>query len=304
MSTDNAQEYRQLGPYKVLGLGLGCMPLSIERRPGREDAIEVIHRALDLGVNHLDTAFAYYEAGGTSENGEEQHNEKLIAEALKTYTGDKSGVVVASKVGHFRYVDKNGRPEWGQQADANYILETAKKSRDALEVNSINLYYHHRPDPNPEVTYSEGLEALAKLVDDGVVKYAGISNASVEQIDLALSILGDKLIAVQNQYSPAYRKTLDTLKYTKDKGLAFLPWSPLGGFRHPELLEQDQPFEKVGKNHGVSKQQIILAWELNKGKHVIPIPGFRRTRTLEDSLKALELVRTGALTADELNRLG
>ncbi|MDR1448370.1 MAG: aldo/keto reductase [Candidatus Ancillula sp.] len=299
MSTSNAQKYRKLGPYEVLGLGLGCMPLSIEGRPSREDAISVIHRALDLGVNHLDTAFAYYEAGGTSENGEEQHNEKLIAQALRTYTGDKSNVVVASKVGHYRYIDKNGQPQWGQQADANYILETAKKSRDCLEVDSIDLYYHHRPDPNPEVTYSEGLEALAKLAEDGVVKYVGISNASIEQIDLALSILGDKLIAVQNQYSPAHQETLDTLEYTKKKNLAFLPWSPLGGFRNPELLTKDQPFEEVGKNHDVSKQQVILAWELAQSEHVIPIPGFRRIQTLEDSLKALAL----ELTSTELETL-
>jgi aryl-alcohol dehydrogenase-like predicted oxidoreductase len=279
------------------------MPLSIEGRPEREQAIGVIHRALDLGVNHLDTAFAYYQAGGTNTNGEEQHNEKLIAEALRTYTGDKSSVVVASKVGHFRYLDQDGQPQWGQQADANYILETAKKSRDALEVDAIDLYYHHRPDPNPDVTYSEGLEALAKLAEDGVIKYAGISNASIEQIDLALSILGEKLIAVQNQFSPAHRQTLDTLKYTKEKGLAFLPWSPLGGFRNPELFAKDRPFEEVGQKHGVTKQQVILAWELHQADHVIPIPGFRRTQTLEDSLKALDLVHSGTLTADEFKYL-
>jgi aryl-alcohol dehydrogenase-like predicted oxidoreductase len=273
------------------------MPLSIEGRPDREQSIAVIHRALDLGINHIDTAFAYYLAGGTAENGEEQHNEKLIAEALRTYSGDKSNVTVASKVGHDRYLAWDGEAKWGQQGNSRYILDTALKSRDALETDSIDLYYYHRPDLN--TPYAESLHALAKLLEDGVIKYAGISNASIAQIDLAREILGDKLIAVQNQFSPAHTGTLDTLDYTKQVGLAFLPWSPLGGFRNPELLAKDAAFETVAGKLGVSKQQVILAWELAKGDHVIPIPGFRRFETLENSLQALEL----ELTAEDIATL-
>lgn len=291
-------KYRKLGPWEVKALGLGGMPLSIEDRPEREQGIALIHRALDLGVNHIDTAFAYYKAGGTAQNGEEQHNEKIIAEALRTYSGDTSKVSVASKVGHFRYLDYSGAPKWGQQGNSRYILETAQKSRDALETDSIDLYYYHRPDLN--VDYAESIHALAKLLEDGVIKYAGISNASVAQIDLAKSILGEKLIAVQNQYSPAVTHTADTLEHTAKEGIAFLPWSPLGGYRNAALLSKDEPFAKLGEKYGVSKQQVILSWELSKGDHVIPIPGFRRFETLEDSLKAIDL----QLTSEDLATLG
>ncbi|MDR1861735.1 MAG: aldo/keto reductase [Candidatus Ancillula sp.] len=289
---------RKLGPWEVFELGLGAMPLSIEERPEREKAIEVIHHALDSGINHIDTAFAYYLAGGTAENGEEQHNEKLIAEALRTYTGDKSSVTVASKVGHFRYFDHTGKAMWGQQGCSRYILDTAQKSRDALGVDAIDLYYYHRPDLN--VAYEESIGALNKLLEDGVIKFAGVSNASVKQIEYAKSVLGEKLIAVQNQFSPAYTSTLDTLEYCREVGLTFLPWSPLGGFRNPDLLVKDGVFEEVAKRYGVSKQQVILAWELSKGEHVIPIPGFRRFETMDDSIKAVEL----NLTEDDLKILG
>jgi aryl-alcohol dehydrogenase-like predicted oxidoreductase len=288
---------RKIGNFEVKPLGLGAMPLSIEERPDRDVAIGVIHRALDLGVNHIDTAFAYYKAGGTAENGEEQHNEKLISEALQTYTGDKSGVTVASKVGHFRYLDHNDAPKWGQQGCARYILETGPRSRDALGVDAIDLYYYHRPDRN--VAYEESIGALSKLVDQSVVKYVGISNASIEQIKYTQSVLGDKFVAVQNQFSPAFTSTYDTLKYTQEAGLAFLPWSPLGGFRNPEMFAKDEPFVQIGRKLGVSKQQVILAWELAQGNHVIPIPGFRRIATLEDSLAALELT----LSPDDINYL-
>lgn len=282
-----ATKYRKLGDWQVLALGLGGMPLSIENRPDEDRAIEVIHRAFDLGVNHIDTAFGYYLAGGTAFNGEEQHNEKLIAKAIESYTGDKSNIVVASKAGHFRCFGLNNEPIWGQQGNPRYIYETGKKSRDALKTDSIDLYYYHRPDLN--VKYHLSIEALAKLLDEKVIKYAGISNASIEQINIARSILGDKLIAVQNQFSPAHTSTLDTLNYCASLNIAFLPWSPLGGFRDEKLLVKDQPFDIIGNKYGVSKQRVILAWELSKGNHIIPIPGFRRTQTLEDSLKALEL---------------
>lgn len=280
---------RKLGPWSVTEIGLGAMPLSIEDRPGREQSIAVIHKALDLGINHIDTAFAYYLAGGSAENGEEQHNEKIIAEALETYSGsaDIKNVTVASKVGHFRYLDHKNVPYWGQQGNPRYILETAKKSRDALKTDSIDLYYYHRPDMN--VKYEHSLEAMAKLVQDGVIKYAGISNASTKQIKMAKEIIGEKFIAVQNQFSPAVTFTYDTLEYCKIHGLSFLPWSPLGGFRNPDLLSKDAAFEEIGKKYGVSKQQVILAWELALGEHVIPIPGFRRIETLTDSYQVLNL---------------
>ncbi|MDR1033537.1 MAG: aldo/keto reductase [Bifidobacteriaceae bacterium] len=290
-------KYRKLGEWKVSAIGLGAMPLQIEHRPDRETAINVIHRALELGINHIDTAFAYYNAGGTAENGEEEYGEKLVREAMESYNGDKSNVIIASKAGHYRYLNHHDEPRWGQEGNPRYILECGEKSREALGVDSIDLYYYHRPDRN--TPYEESIEAFKMLVDRGIAKYIGVSNASIEQIEVAKSILGDKLIAVQNQFSPGVTFTYDTLKYTHEHGIAFVPWSPLGGYRHPNLQTKDALFQKVGEKHGVSAQQVILAWELAQADNVIPIPGFHRTLTLKDSAKAVDLV----LSVDELSEL-
>lgn len=278
----------KLGTKEIARLGLGAMPLSIEGRPSKDIAIEVIHSAIDNSINHIDTAFAYYLAGGTQENEEVQHNEKLIKSAFESYKGnvDLQNVVVGSKVGHERYLSWDNKPLWNQRGDSRYIIETGKKSREALGVDSIYLYYYHRPDKNVE--YSDSLNGLKVLIQEGVIQFAGISNASIDQIKMAQDILQDKFIAVQNQFSPAVTHTIDTLKYCEENGLVFIPWSPLGGFRSPHLLEKDTPFEKVAKELGISKQRVILAWELSLGKNIVPIPGFRRLETLLDSLKALD----------------
>ncbi|MDR0788579.1 MAG: aldo/keto reductase [Bifidobacteriaceae bacterium] len=290
-------KYIKLGPWETSNFGLGVMPLSIENRPDKDTSIAVIHRAIDAGINHIDAAFAYYLSGGTAQNGEEQYSEKLVAEALRTYTGsaDINNVTVASKAGHYRYVGLNDEKLWGQEGNPRYIYETGLKSRDALEMDSIDLYYYHRPDLNTK--YELSIEALAKLIDDNVIKFAGISNASTTQIDIAKSILGDKLIAVQNQFSPAKTATIDTLNYCNDNGLTFIPWSPLGGFRHPELFDKDAPFEEIASKYNISKQQVILAWEMQK--NTMPIPGFRRFETLDDSLKALSI----DLSSDDISFL-
>ena len=148
--------------------------------------------------------------------------------------------------------------------------------------------------------YNESVEAIKQLVDEGVAQEAGISNASIEQIDIARGILGDKLIAVQNQYSPIYLDTADTLEYTAKVGLNFVCWSPLGGFRKPQGRNQVRPVSARSRTaRGVSYQQVVLAWELAKGDHVFVIPGAHRPETILDSLHAGDL----ELTPDELVRL-
>ena len=122
-----------------------------------------------------------------------------------------------------------------------------------------------------------------------MAQWAGVSNASIEQIDIARSILGDKLVAVQNQYSPIYLETQDTMDYCAKLGLAFVCWSPLGGYRHPYDESKFDPFRAVAKRLGVSYQQVVLAWELAKGDNVFVIPGAHRPATILDSLKAGDL---------------
>ena len=217
--------HRNLGPFGTTAIGLGEMPLTIENNLGHDKGIETIHAALDAGCRHLDTAWAYYCSGG-----EEQTGEKLIREAMASWNGPKDEVTIATKVGHFRNFT-DGRPTWDVDGRPENLIKRGKESALALGVDTIDLLYFHRPDP--KVPYNESVEAIKQLVDEGVAQEAGISNASIEQIDIARGILGDKLIAVQNQYSPIYLDTADTLEYTAKVGLNFVCWSPLGGFRKP-----------------------------------------------------------------------
>ena len=172
-----------------------------------------------------------------------------------------------------------------------------KLVRESLETWKGPKYFHR---PDPKVPYNESVEAIKQLVDEGVAREAGISNASIEQIDIARGILGDKLVAVQNQYSPIHLHTQDTLDYCAKVGLAFVCWSPLGGYRHPYDETKFDPFREVAAAHGVSYQQVVLAWELAKGDHMFVIPGAHHPETILDSLKADQL----ELTPEELAKLG
>jgi aryl-alcohol dehydrogenase-like predicted oxidoreductase len=280
---------RNLGQRTVSAIGIGGMPMSIEGRPDEQRSVATIHAALDAGVTLIDTADAYHLHAG-----EVGHNEELIARALRSYGGDTSEVLVATKGGHLRPGDgswtRDGRPE--------YLKEAAKASAKRLGVESIGLYQFHRPDP--AVPYAESVGALRELLDEGVIQQAGISNASVEQIDLAMTILNGELVSVQNQFSPAHRSSLPELKHCAKLGIAFLPWSPLGGIRNAAALgDRHGAFAGIAAKHGVSPQQIALAWELRLAPIVIPIPGASRPESIEDSAHAVDLV----LTSDEMTLL-
>lgn len=283
---------RTLGSATTTAVGLGEMPLTLENNLGHDKGIETIHAALDAGCRHIDTAWSYYCSGG-----EEQTGEKLVREAMASWKGPKNEVVVATKVGHFRNFT-DGVPTWDVDGRPETLIKNAKQSALALGVDAIDLLYFHRPDP--KVAYNESVEAIKQLLDEGVAKEAGISNASIEQIDIARGILGDKLVAVQNQYSPIYLDTQDTLEYCGKLGIAFVCWSPLGGYRRAKDETKFDPFREVAAAHGVSYQQVVLAWELAKGDHVFVIPGAHRPETICDSLHAGEL----ELTDEELAKLG
>lgn len=275
---------RTLGPRTVSAIGLGGMPMSIEGRPDTDRSVATIHAALDAGVTLIDTADAYHlhatEVG---------HNEELIAAALKSYGGDTSQVLVATKGGHLRPGDgswtQNGRPE--------YLKEAAKASLKRLGVEAIGLYQFHRPDP--QVPYADSIGAIRDLLDEGVIELAGISNASVAQIDQANEILGGRLVSVQNQFSPAFRSSLPELRHCAELGIAFLPWSPLGGIRNAGGLgDRHGAFATIAAAHEVSPQQVALAWELALAPVVIPIPGASRPASIQDSVRAAELTLTAA----------
>ena len=277
---------RPLGDAQVGAIGLGAMPLSIPGRPDEEQAMATIHAALDAGVTLIDTADAY--SLSADDFG---HNEQIVARALSTYGGDTSEVIVATKGGHTRGDDAsynaNGRPE--------YLKRAAQDSARRLGVDAVGLWQFHRPDP--DVPYEESLGALRELLDAGTIRMAGISNANIEQIDLARRIVGDGFVAVQNEFSPRFRSSEGELRHCAEHGLAFLPWSPFGGMSRADAL--GGPFAKVGEARGVSAHQVCLAWMLALAPNVIPIPGSSRPATIRDSAAAAEL----QLTDDELATL-
>ncbi|GCE78280.1 aldo/keto reductase [Cellulomonas biazotea] len=271
---------RTLGDVQVGAIGLGGMPMSIEGRPDRARSLATIHAALDHGVTLIDTADSYHLLPG-----EVGHNEELVAEGLRTWGGDTSDVVVATKGGHLR----PGDGTWTVDGSPAHLRSAVEGSLRRLGVEAIGLYQFHRPDPS--VPYADSVGVLAELLDAGKIRLAGISNANPDQIREAQEILGGRLVSVQNQYSPAFRSSQPELDLCARLGLAFLPWSPLGGIaRAGELGSRFAAFERVADGHGVSPQQVALAWELAQAPVVIPIPGASRPETIADSVRAADLI--------------
>lgn len=280
---------RRIGDAEVGAIGLGGMPMSIEGRPDEQRSIATIHAALDAGVTLIDTADAYHRDAN-----EVGHNESLIADAIASYGGDTSDVLIATKGGHLR----PGDGSWTVNGSPDYLKQACDASLKRLGVEAIGLYQFHRPDPR--VDYADSLGAIRDLLDAGKIRFAGISNADPQRIRLADDILDGRLVSVQNQYSPAFRSSEPELELCAAMDIAFLPWSPLGGISSAAGLgSRFVAFAEVGAAHGVSPQQVCLAWMLAKAPVVIPIPGSSRPETIRDSVRAAEL----ELSAEELARL-
>jgi aryl-alcohol dehydrogenase-like predicted oxidoreductase len=280
---------RRIGDLAVGSIGLGGMPMSIEGRPDEARSVATIHAALDAGVTLIDTADAYHLKAN-----DVGHNESLIAGALASYGGDTSNVLVATKGGHLR----PGDGSWTLNGAPDYVKQACEESLKRLGVEAIGLYQFHRPDPR--VPYADSIGALRELLDEGKIVRAGISNANPAQIRQALEILGDDLVSVQNQFSPSFRSSEPELYLCNELGLAFLPWSPLGGITAAAGLgDRFAVYAEIGAAHGVSPQQVCLAWMLAKAPVVIPIPGSTRPETIRDSVAAATL----ELGAEELARL-
>jgi aryl-alcohol dehydrogenase-like predicted oxidoreductase len=269
---------RMLGDVQVFPIGLGEMPLSLRGRPEEGQAIRTIHAALDAGVNLIDTADAYAYDG--SDMG---HGERLVAKALR---GRRDGVIVATKGGHTREGqawELDGRPE--------HIRAACEASLRALETDAIDLYQFHRPDPR--VPYAESIGAFKELQDAGKVRWVGVSNANVEQLEVALGIV--ELVSVQNQLALNFTSPIakGEVVFATERGLAFFPWSPLGGIGRADGTAAVAPVARAAEAHGVSPQQVALAWLLALSPVVIPIPGSSRPETISDSVRAAELTLSG-----------
>ena len=269
---------RKLAGEDVFPIGLGGMPMSLEGHPPVERSIRAIHAALDAGLNLIDTADAY-----CTDEHDVGHNERLIAEAIKDR---RDGVIVATKGGHTR---PGGA--WALDGSPEHLRSACEASLRALGTDRIDLYQYHRPDP--KVPYEESIGAIKELQDEGKVRWIGISNANVEQIELACSIAD--VVAVQNQLSLEYRDPIGKgeVAECERRGIAFLPWSPLGGIPNAaDAAGTHHPVAAAADAHGVSPQQVALAWLLSLSDAVIPIPGTTRPESILDSIAATELELT------------
>ncbi|MEA2468966.1 MAG: hypothetical protein QOJ57_3092 [Thermoleophilaceae bacterium] len=275
-----------LGDTPVFPIGLGTMPLSVPGRPDEQQAIRTIHAALGAGVNLLDTADAY--SDGEHDVGA---GERLIARALRDVPAADQPLV-ATKGGHTRPGDRwelDGRPE--------YLRAACEASLRALEVDAIDLYQLHRPDP--ATPFAESVGALRDLRDEGKIRLVGLSNVTVAQLAEAEAIV--EIGAIQNELSLSYTYPIGKgeVAACEERGIAFLAWSPLGGASAAGEVGAGA-VGRVASEHGVSPQRVALAWLLSLSPAVVPIPGSRRPETILDSVAAAEL----ELRAEELEAIG
>jgi pyridoxine 4-dehydrogenase len=267
------------GDLKVNRLGFGAMRITGDGIWGwpknREESKRVLKRAVELGVNLIDTADAY---------GPET-SELLIAEALHPYP---KGLVIATKGGNTR----PGPNQWVPDGRPEYLTQCVEKSLKRLRLERIDLYQLHRVDP--KVPMEESLGALKKMQEAGKIRHVGLSEVSPEQIDRARKVL--PIVTVQNRYNLTDRKWDDVLAYCEKERLGFMPWSPVGGGRS---LGDDE-LDKVAKAHDGSVYQVAIAWLLARSPVMLPIPGTSSVKHLEDNMSATKL----RLTPAEMDSLG
>ena len=272
-------ETKQLGhtDITISAIGLGGMPMSISGRPEEVQSIEVIHRALDLGVTLIDTADSY-----CKDESDKHHNERLIAKALKEYQGN-ANVTIATKGGLMR---PNG--DWTRNGNPEHLKETIRTSFEALGGEKpIDIWQYHAPDTKYSI--EESLKPAAEAVKSGLIRFVGVSNFSVEQIKRASEVV--EIVSVQNQYNPWHRQPEfdGVLEYCDRQKLTFLPWSPLGGSRRASKLGDIKAIASMAKTKGVSVYAIVLAWVRAKSPCIVPIPGASKVSSIEDSVKSVQI---------------
>lgn len=303
-------KHRKLRDLEVSAIGLGCMGMSFAYGDADEaESLATVDRALELGVNFLDTADIYGP----------HTNEELVGKALK---GRREKFVLATKFGIMRQSANynisgiNGKPE--------YVREAVDASLKRLQIDTIDLYYLHRVDPDTPIEDTVG--AMSRLIEDGKIRYIGLSEASADTLRKASKV--HPITALQSEYSLWTRdvEENDVLKTAKELGIGFVPFSPLGrGFLSGEIktiddLQEDdwrrtnprfqgenfdknlklvEKVEEIGEEKGVTASQLALAWVLAQGDSIVPIPGTKHPKYLEQNAAAVDI----QLTEDELRQI-
>ena len=260
------------GDLPVNRLGFGAMRITGEGiwgwPPNRDNALKVLRRAVELGVNLIDTADAY---------GPET-SELLIAEALHPYP---AGLVIATKGG----LTRPGPDQWEPNGRPEYLKKCVEMSLKRLRRERIDLYQLHRIDS--KVPMEESLGALKEMQGAGKIRCVGLSEVAPEEIERARKVL--PIVSVQNRYNILDREWENTLVYCEKEGLGFMPWSPIGGNRG---LKPGGALEAIAKAHGASVVQLALAWLLQRSPVMLPIPGTSCIGHLEENVAAAKLKLT------------
>ncbi|WP_139921720.1 aldo/keto reductase [Hymenobacter sp. DG01] len=277
-SPSPATTFRLGGDLTINRMGYGAMRITGDGIWGppqdHDEAIRVLQRAVELGINFIDTADSY----GPNVS------EELIAEALHPY---KSGLIIGTKGGLLR----TGPNQWPIDASPKHLREALEGSLQRLKLDKIDLYQLHRVDP--EVPFEQTLEFLQQVQEEGLVKHIGLSEVTVEQIQQAQQYV--KVVSVQNMYSVDNRKWEAELNFCEKNGMAFIPWYPLAGGNEEALNK----LTKIGQKYNASKQQVALSWLLHRSPNILLIPGTSKVKHLEENVQAASL----ALTLDDMAEL-
>jgi pyridoxine 4-dehydrogenase len=267
------------GEIDVCRLGFGAMRLTGPGIWGRPDDVDrahaVLRRALELDVNHVDTADSY--GPDTSE--------ELIAEALHPYPDD---LLIATKGGLVR---EGPGGDWPKDGRPEHLRQACEGSLKRLRLDQIDVYYLHRPDP--DVPYEESVGALKELRDEGKIRHVAVSNVNLERLAIARGIVD--VAVVQNQYSVTDRRAQDVLAECERAGIGFVPWAPLDA----GALDPSGPVAEIARRHDATPMQVALAWLLHASPVMLPIPGTGSLEHLEENVAAAEL----RLDDDELETL-
>ncbi|MGQ9370870.1 aldo/keto reductase [Azospirillum sp. ST 5-10] len=261
--------FRIGGNMPVSRLGFGAMRIT---GPGvwgdpadRAEALRTLRRLPELGVSFVDTADSYGPAV----------SEELIREALHPYPG----MLIATKGG----LTRTGPNVWVPLGRPEYLIQQAHLSRRRLGVERIDLWQLHRIDPN--TPRDEQFDAIRTLIDDGVIRHAGLSEVSVEEVEAAAKVF--PVATVQNRYNLVDRGSEAVLEHCERRGIGFIPWYPLAA---GDLARPGSPLDTIARHHGVAPSRIALAWVLKRSPVMLPIPGTSKVAHLEENVAAADLV--------------